>query len=409
LHRLALGPWLLCAGWLVLGCSDQRESGPTAPNASLEQAATITTSLLTPGDPLAWVTPAERIRFAQGAQHFDVEFENETGLGPLFNEASCAECHEEPARGGSGDEIEFHATAGNFDGSCNELTEYGGPVFQQFSSSALQPLLAQLKVAKEPVPTSAAIVGLRTSAPLFGLGLLDAVPDDAIKALADPYDRNGDGISGRPNLTTDGRVGRFGRKAVVASLRAFNDGAFRDEMGITSAAVPTEGTFGGYIMPSRADQVADPEINEEALDLTDAFVRLLAPVAPLELTKEAKDGRNLFARINCTGCHVPSLKTGTNPVAALRYREVAAYSDLLLHDLGPELADICRPGASAAEFRTQPLMGLRLLPHFMHDGRAHTVTEAIEAHGGEATESRQQFGQLSGQERTALVAFLNSL
>jgi CxxC motif-containing protein (DUF1111 family) len=407
MHRHALGPWLLGAGWLVLGCSDQRESVPTAPTASLDQTAIATS--VTPGDPLAWVTSAERARFEQGAQHFDVEFENETGLGPLFNEVSCAECHEDPARGGAGDEIEFHATASNFDGSCNELTEYGGPVFQQFSSLALQPLLGKLKVEKEPMPLSASGVGLRTSAPLFGLGLLDAVPDEVIKALSDQYDRNGDGISGRPNLTPDGRVGRFGRKAVVASLRVFNDGAFRDEMGITSAAVPTEGTFGGYVMPSRADQVADPEINEEALDLVDAFVRLLAPVAPLELTKEAKDGRNLFARINCAGCHVPTLKTGNNPVAALRYREVAAYSDLLLHDLGPALADICRPGATAAEFRTQPLMGLRLLPIFMHDGRAHTVTEAIEAHGGEATESRQQFGRLSNQERTALVAFLNSL
>ena len=405
--RHALSPWLLGAGWLVLGCSDEREAVPTAPTASLEQA-TVATSL-TPGDPLAWVTPAERARFQQGAQHFDVEFEDATGLGPLFNETSCAQCHEDPARGGSGDEIEFHATTSNFDGSCNELTEYGGPVYQQFSSPALRPLLAQLKVEKEPIPSSASGVGLRTSAPLFGLGLVDAVPDAAILAMADPFDRNGDGISGRANLTSDGRVGRFGRKAVVASLRAFNDGAFHDEIGITSAALPTEGSFGGYAMPSRADQVADPEINEEALDLTDAFVRLLAPVAPLELTKQARDGRNLFARVNCTGCHVPTLKTGNNPVAALRYREVAAYSDLLLHDLGPALADICRPGALAAEFRTQPLMGLRLLPHFMHDGRAHTVTEAIEAHGGEATGSRQQFGQLSDQERAALVAFLNSL
>jgi CxxC motif-containing protein (DUF1111 family) len=407
MHRHPLGLWLLCAGWLVLGCSDQRESVPTAPTASLEQAVSITPTI--PGEPLAWVTPAERVRFEQGAQHFDVEFEEATGLGPLFNEASCAECHEDPARGGSGDEIEFHATAGNLDGSCNELTEWGGPVFQQFSSLALQPLLAKLKVEKEPVPPSASAVGLRTSAPLFGLGLVDAIPDQTILALSDPLDRNADGISGRANLTSDGRVGRFGRKAALASLRAFNDGAFRDEMGITSAAVPTEGTFGGYPMPSRADQVADPEINEEVLNLTDAFVRLLAPVAPLALTREAKAGRNLFARINCTGCHVPSLRTGDNPVAALRYREVAAYSDLLLHDLGPDLADVCRPGASAAEFRTQPLMGLRLLPHFMHDGRAHTVAEAIEAHGGEATVSRQQFTQLSNEDRAAIVAFLNSL
>ena len=408
MHRHPLCPWILCTGWLVLGCSDQRESAPTAPTASMEQSA-LTTASVAPGEPLAWVTPEERARFEQGAQHFDVEFENETGLGPLFNEASCAECHEDPARGGAGDEVEVHATAINLDGSCNELTDFGGPVFQTFSSHALQPLLAQLKVEKEPVPPAAIAVGLRTSSPLFGLGLLDAVPDAALLALADPFDRNGDGISGRANLTSEGRVGRFGRKAVVPSLRAFNDGAFRDEMGITSAAVPTEGSFGGYPMPSRADEVPDPEINEEALALTDAFVRLLAPVAPLPLSKEARTGRNLFARIDCAGCHVPSLRTGDNPVGALRYRDVAAYSDLLLHDLGPGLADICRPGASAAEFRTQPLMGLRLLPHFMHDGRALTVTQAIEAHGGEATASREKFGQLSNQERAAVLAFLNSL
>ncbi|HZN98188.1 MAG TPA: di-heme oxidoredictase family protein, partial [Gemmatimonadales bacterium] len=281
--------------------------------------------------------------------------------------------------------------------------------YQTFSTASLISLLHRLGVEKEPFPAGASGIGLRTSAPVFGLGLVDAVADATLLALADADDRNRDGISGRPNLTADGRVGRFGRKATVASLRAFNDGAFRDEMGITSAAVPTEGSFGGYPLVPNSDRVADPEIGEEALDLTDAFVRLLAPVAPLELTKQARDGRNLFAKINCTGCHVPSLKTGNNPVAALRYREVAAYSDLLLHDMGPELADICRPGAAPAEFRTQPLMGLRLLPHFMHDGRALTVTDAIQAHGGEAARSRDAFGGLSEKEKAAIVAFLNSL
>ena len=404
MSRHTLGPWLLCTGWVVLGCSDEKDSVPTAPIATLAVAASVV-----PGDPLPWVTSAERARFEQGAQQFDVEFEEETGLGPLFNEASCAECHEDPVRGGSGDEFEFHATAINSDNSCNELTELGGPVYQNLSSFALQPLLAQLKVLKEPVPLVATKLGARTSAPLFGLGLLDAIPDATILALADPSDRNGDGISGRANLTSDGSVGRFGRKAAVASLRAFNDGAFRDEMGITSAAVPTEGSFGGYEMPARADLVPDPEISDEALALADAFVRLLAPVSPLALTKDARDGRNTFARISCAGCHVPTLKTGNNPAAALRYREVAAYTDLLLHDMGPDMADICRVGASAAEFRTQPLMGLRLQTQFMHDGRASTVTAAIEAHGGEATGSRQRFAQLTEKDRAALIAFLNTL
>jgi CxxC motif-containing protein (DUF1111 family) len=407
MHRHALGPWLLCAGWLVLGCSDEREAAPTAPAASLEQISTPTP--VSPGDPLPWVTPAERARFEQGAELFDTEFEDATGLGPLFNEVSCAECHEEPARGGSGDEIESHATTYNADGSCNELTEAGGPVYQQFATSALQPFLQGLGLEREPIPLYASAVALRTSAPLFGMGLLDAVPERAIWALADPSDKDGDGISGRPNVTPDGRIGRFGRKAAIPSLRVFNDGAFRDEMGITSPSVPHEGTVGEYPLPPGADPLADPEIDEETLDLTDAFVRLLAPVAPLKLTKQAKDGRKLFAQINCVGCHVPTLETGNNPVAALRHREVTAYTDLLLHDMGPDLADICRPGASPAEFRTQPLMGLRLLPHFLHDGRAHAVTEAIEAHGGEATASRQQFSQLSDEERAALLAFLSSL
>lgn len=406
MHRRTIVPWLVCAGWLLLGCSDESKPAPTAPGASLDETAAALGG--TPGDPLSWVTADERARFERGAQLFDVEFEDATGLGPLFNEVSCAECHEAPARGGSGDEIEFHATAYNPDGSCNELTDLGGPVYQQFATFSLQPLLHKLQVEREPVPSSSTM-GLRTSSPLFGLGLLDAVPDAAILALSDPYDRNGDGISGRPNLTPDGRVGRFGRKATISSLHAFNDGAYRDEMGITSPSVPSEGSVGGYPIPDHADLVPDPEINQEVLDLTDAFVRLLAPVAPLELTKEAKTGRNLFARLDCAGCHVPALKTGDNPVAALRYKEVAGYTDLLLHDLGPELADICRPGASAAEFRTQPLMGLRLLSHFMHDGRAPTISEAIGAHGGEATTSRNRFNQLSEEERAALLAFLRSL
>lgn len=407
MHRHTLGPWLLCAGWLVLGCSDKSEPAPTAPTASLDESSI--TPLVTPGDPLPWVTPAERAGFEQGAELFDVEFEDAGGLGPLFNEVSCAECHEDPARGGSGDEVEFHATGYNGDGSCNELTDLGGPVYQQFGTFSLQPLLNKLKVEREPVPPSAAAVALRTSSPLFGLGLLDAVSEASILALSDPYDRNGDGISGRPNLTPDGRIGRFGRKAVIPSLRDFNDGAFRDEMGITSTSVPEEGTVGGYPIPPHADPLPDPEIDQTTLELTDAFVRLLAPVAPLELTKQAKTGRNLFARINCTGCHVPALKTGDNPVPALRYREVAAYSDLLLHDLGPDLADICRQSASAAEFRTQPLMGIRLLPQFMHDGRAHTISEAIDAHGGEAGSSRDRFHQLSEEDRAALLDFLSSL
>jgi CxxC motif-containing protein (DUF1111 family) len=402
-HRHTFTLWLLCSGALLLGCSDEGESNSAVPSAPTFDRASA--GSVVAGDPLPGLSALERSRFERGGELFEQEFEPATGLGPLFNEVSCQECHEDPARGGSGDEVETHATVRLADGSCSELTEGGGPVFQLHAT----PALLELGIEREPIPSYVTVIANRTSAPLFGLGLLDAVPEATILALADPDDTNGDGISGRPNLTPDGRVGRFGRKAAVASLHEFNAGAFRDEMGVTSPAVPDEGNIGGAALPPGVDPLPEPEIDQETLDLTDAFVRLLAPVSPLKPTKQARDGRELFAQINCAGCHVPALRTGDNPVKALQHKEVAAYTDLLLHDMGPELADICRVTASEAEFRTQPLMGLRLLPHFMHDGRAQTIQDAIQTHGGEAAGSRERFNQLSDAQRDAVLAFLRSL
>lgn len=403
-HRQTLLAWLTCAALLVLGCSDGRDAAPTAPESPAPDLKAGGAALAV-GDPLPGTTTADRLRFAQGAELFDTEFEPATGLGPLFNAVSCGECHEDPVLGGSGDEMELHAAGPGPAGSCSDFVESGGPVFQEFAT----PLLIDQGYIREPIPSYATVVALRTSLPLFGLGLLDAVPDDEILALADPDDTDGNGISGRPNLTPDGRVGRFGRKAVVPTLREFNAAAFRDEIGVTNPTVPDEGTVGGQELPAGVDPAPDPEIGQAALDLTDAFVRLLAPVAPLKLTKEARTGRDVFSRIDCAGCHVPTLQTGDNPVAALQHRQVTAYTDLLLHDMGSEMADICRGNATPAEFRTQPLSGLRLLPHFMHDGRAHTVEEAIEAHGGEAARARDRFNSLSPEDRAAIIAFLHSL
>jgi CxxC motif-containing protein (DUF1111 family) len=150
--------------------------------------------------------------------------------------------------------------------------------------------------------------------------------------------------------------------------------------------------------------------------LTDAFVRFLAPPAPLKLSNEGKRGREIFSRIGCARCHVPKLKTGEHPVKALRNKEVAAYTDLLLHDIGQEGADICLGVATPSEFRTEPLMGLRLSeqieegePRFLHDGRARSIEEAITLHGGEGTNARDKFRALSEAYRRALLTFLRSL
>jgi CxxC motif-containing protein (DUF1111 family) len=358
------------------------------------------------GDPLPGLTRAQRELFARGRMEFERVFVPETGLGPLFNADSCAECHEAPVAGGPGDEVELHATANLGSGACDLLLAKGGPVFQQAATPALK---AALGIEREPLPAGEFQRASRSTPDVFGFGLLDAVPDAAILALSDPDDRDGDGISGRPNRFVDGRLGRFGRKAFVPTLRLFNAGAFVLEQGITNPEAAAEESIGGNPIPTGVDPVPEPEISLEALDATDAFVRFLAPVAPLKLSKAGKRGADIFSSIGCHRCHVPKLKTGDHPVAALKHKVVAAYTDMLLHDMGPELADICLGLATPSEFRTEPLMGLRLMEFFLHDGRAKTVEEAILLHGGEGAPARDRFRALTEADRAALLEFLRSL
>jgi len=358
------------------------------------------------GDPLPGLSRQQRELFEKGRKVAERVFTPETGLGPLFNAPSCAECHEEPATGGVGDETETHVDLHSADGLCDPLAERGGPVIQQHVTPALH---SALGIDSEPVPPEAVVKATRTTPDIFGFGLLDAVPDSTILSYADPDDRNHDGISGRPNRFTDGRLGRFGRKALVPTLREFTEGAFAAEQGITNPAVPTEESVGGNPIPPGVDPVPEPEIDQATVDAADAFVRFLAPPVPAELGREGKRGRALFSRIGCTACHVPVLKTGKNPVKALSYKKVAAYSDLLLHDMGPDLADICLGLATPSEFRTEPLMGLHLSKHFLHDGRADTLEKAIVLHGGEAASSRTKFQALDDARKKALIKFLESL
>lgn len=372
--------------------------------ALLAAAACLTPAK--PGDPLRGLTRDERNRFEKGRAVFQKQFKPETGLGPLFNAPACGECHENPRAGGSGDELELHVATLRADGTCDPLADKGGFVIQQHVTTALKEALG---IDREPVPTEATLRATRSTPDVFGFGLLDAIPDSTILSYADPDDRDGDGISGRPNRFFDGRLGRFGRKALVPTLKEFNEGAFVIEQGITNPAIPTEETIAGDPIPPGVDPVPEPEIDQQASDLTDAFARFLAPPAPLRLDREGRRGRELFSRIGCAACHVPTLKTGANPVKALRHKKVAAFTDLLLHDMGEELADICLGLASPSEFRTEPLMGLRLLPRFLHDGRAKTVEEAIQLHGGEAARSREKFRELSDTQRAALLKYLASL
>src|SRR5437870_5062410 len=208
----------------------------------------------------------ERRRFARGKVVFDRVFTPEKGLGPLFNSTACGECHEKPTAGGRGDEVEVHATALKKGGVCDPLVEEGGFVVQQHTTPALKQALG---IDQEPFPPSATARAKRTTAEIFARGLLDAVPESVILAYADPDDKNHDGISGRPNHSVDGRLGRFGRKAFVPTLAEFNAGAFVAEMGITNPAEPTEENIGGKPIPPGVDPVPDPEITQAAPDLHD--------------------------------------------------------------------------------------------------------------------------------------------
>ena len=247
----------------------------------------------------------------------------------------------------------------------------------------------------------ATTVAQRNTPPLFGVGLFERISEDAIKANADPFDGNGDGISGRVNLDGN-RVGRFGYKAQESGLEDFIRGPLFNHMGVTSnplsqlAQVPTTD------QPTRdQDGVNDPEISRA--DISDMLIWLqeLAPPAPLPMDSIAMRGEQVFSMIGCNKCHIKNLV-----VSGAR---IDAYTDLLLHDMGPGLADgISMSLAGGNEFRTQPLWGLRHHAPYLHDGRADTVDEAILAHGGEGLAARTEYTRLDGDDRQSLLRFLET-
>jgi len=246
------------------------------------------------------------------------------------------------------------------------LTQQGGPVFRQHATRGDPP----------PIPADANI-NRRTTSALFGFDLIDTIPDaEILKGVG----RAG----GRAARLSDGRLGRFGRKATDATLSEFSTGAFSVEQGIE---VPAE------LSPGDRDLAVD-------------FMRFLAPP---DRAQQPHRGADVFQRIGCADCHTPSMKTGPSSVKALAHKEIPLYSDLLLHALGPALADLCRGIAKPEEFRTAPLMGLRFKTTFLHDGRALSLTSAIVQHAGQAQPSVDAFLKLRPEEVDALLKFLQAL
>ncbi|MBI2537787.1 MAG: hypothetical protein HYW06_12665 [Gemmatimonadetes bacterium] len=366
-------------------------------------------SAAVPGSPLSGLTPADLARFQAGKALFQRGFTFAEGLGPLFNQDRCSSCHDLPAVGGSGVETVEKATRYLPPGRCDQLGR-AGAVFQDRASPALQ----ALGITRVEVPPAATGRARLDPPALFGLGLIEAIPDQAILARGDSSDAHGNGLSGRAGRTTDGRLGRFGQKADHATLKDFVETALLTEMGLTTTGRPTEEGVGHAALPAGVDPAPEPEVRDDQVKLLVAFVRFLAPPPPARIASFAerdsvRRGRRIFHQLGCAGCHVPEMRTGPSGVSALDRKVIPLYSDLLLHDLGPELADVCGPAASPSEFRTARLLGLRLRLRYLHDGRAVRLEDAILLHGGEARAARDNFQDLSYGMREYLYKFLNSL
>jgi CxxC motif-containing protein (DUF1111 family) len=361
------------------------------------------------GGALPGLDAAQLEAFNDGRADFLNAETPESGLGPIFNGRSCVECHNVPGPGGSSptNVVRFgRVTGGIFD----PLESLGGSLLQRF---ALDPS------ARERVPPEANVVAERQSTPLFGLGLIEAIPDAAITANANRA--KPDGIAGRAAMIVDvatgeRRVGRFGWKAQQATLLAFAGDAYRNELGITNRFFPTENApNGNQALLAAFDTAADPEDDVDPatgrgdVDALEDFMRLLAPPPRAQATASSRAGEGLFQAINCTGCHTPTLVTGPNRIAALDRKAVALYSDLLLHDMGALGDGIAQADAGMREMKTPPLWGLRASAPYLHDGRAVTIEQAVRQHDGEARRVRERFEALNPAQRRQLLDFLGTL
>jgi len=365
-----------------------------------------------PGDPLPGISPVEFEEFRLGLDDFLEVEDVEEGLGPAFNGTSCGACHNVPAVGGAGTIAELRAARRNARGEFEALHESGETLFQLFSVPG--------HACQAIVPDDATVFARRVPIPLFGAGLVEAIPDETIVALADPIDRNGDGVSGRAAAVVDlatgeRRVGRFGWKAQHASLIAFAADAYRNEMGITNDLFAQELAVGVSAdrmklcdpIPEPED-VRDPRTQRRGIDNFTSFMKFLAPAERGDAGDRARAGEQVFAAIGCAACHVPQLSTGPSTNPLFDRKPVRLFSDLLLHDIGT--GDGIQQGAAEPdEIRTPALWGLRLRRPLLHDGSAATPADAILRHGREADLARRGFERLSPEDREALLAFLRSL
>jgi CxxC motif-containing protein (DUF1111 family) len=367
-----------------------------------------------PGEPLPNLTEAEMGRFLLGKALFTRLTSVEEGLGPTYNQTRCSGCHEIPVPGGSGTTENTIGKARRYEnGVCDVLAEEGGDIIQKQAT----PLLIAAGIdPPEKTPPSATHRIEEPAIAMFGLGLVQGIPDEEIRSREDPDDADGDGISGRAGRDVSGHpgVGRWTRKAERATLILLVEAALRRELGLTTPDFPDEQTVNGVPVPPETDPMSDPEMDERGIGILTDFIRFMAPPARAPITSAAlrdsvERGEQLFEEIGCAACHTPTMYTGPNEIAALDRKPANLYSDLLLHDMGPEEISLCGMNSTLTERRTSWLWGMRLKENYMFDGLATTVRQSIERHGGESAASRDAFDALTAEEQAAFLRFLSIL
>jgi CxxC motif-containing protein (DUF1111 family) len=365
------------------------------------------------------LSSAQTILFSQGNDQFFSNRTAATGLGPYFVATGCGSCHSSDNRGHP---FTILTRFGQSDTTGNTFLAEGGPQLGTFCLPGYTP---------EQLPAGATTT--RLIAPITaGVGFLEAVPDSEILDMAAANANNPDGVRGHPNYGTipsyttplngaipraDGKyICRFGRKGAIYDLLQQVATAYNHDMGITSTYLPNNPS--NYLDPTPTSPNATPEVDNATLNSVKFYCQCLqTPVQRNPNDPTVIKGNQLFIQIGCETCHKQTLTTGYSPIDGLSNQTFNPFTDLLVHDMGAGLDDGYTEGsAKTSEWRTTPLWGLGLAPnvqggytYLLHDGRAHSIEEAIQLHGGEAAASATRFANLSATDKNSLLTFLKSL
>ena len=458
-----LSALLMTVGLITAACAGAGEE-PKALDPNLGGAATRTSATRNAfALPVDGLDPDGRLSFEVGDSFFTKNWvtspastKARDGLGPTFNAQACSSCHNLDGRGAPPDDAGDTSTLGlllrlSVPGAGAD----GGPVPEptygdQLQDRAIRGVEPEGKMAIDWVTESHSFddgtdyelrrpdvsvadlsqgpladdvqISPRLAPQVMGAGLLEAIPEESLRAAADPDDADGDGISGRVNIVPDPRtgkpvVGRFGWKANVGTVEGQVAAAFLGDMGITSPLHPDENCNPGDAECLAAPDGGSPEVPEETLGRVVFYNKTLAvPAMRKHEDADVVAGAARFDDLGCAGCHTVGQTTGPSEIAQLSEQTISPHTDLLLHDMGPGLADD-RPDfvATGSEWRTPPLWGLGLVPvvngerFMLHDGRARSFDEAIMWHGGEGQDAADAFAALDENERAELIAYLEAL